>query len=303
MQLLEEILSQVPAAGVLYQRSAWPAPFGMRFEGRCQASFHLVSQGRAWLRVDDEAPLALAAGDLVMLPHGTPHEIADAPSTPARPFDPGAPPATTGPGQPAAATLICGAYLTGAQGADPAHHPVLQKLPPVLHLPAQMIAADGVLAALVAALQAELKALQPSQLVCDRLLDAMLLAIVRSWLHSACPHAARCNWLTALRDPAMAEVLDTIHRHPERSWTVATLARLAGMSRATFARRFRERLGAPPLRYLTRARLDQAARLLRDTDMGLEQIAVQVGYADASSLSRAFQRELGQAPGAYRDAG
>lgn len=87
---------------------------------------------------------------------------------------------------------------------------------------------------------------------------------------------------------------------PARRWTVASLARAAGLSRAPFARRFRQATGKSPLRWLTEHRLDVArARLLR-TDLALAAIANEVGYGSEFAFSKAFKRLLGVAPGTFR---
>jgi AraC-like DNA-binding protein len=101
-------------------------------------------------------------------------------------------------------------------------------------------------------------------------------------------------------DPRIARVLAALRRRLGAAWTVAALARIAGMSRAAFARLFTEMLGVPPLRHLASLRMREAARLLVETDAGLAAIAGQLGYASEFALSRAFKRHLGVAPARYR---
>jgi transcriptional regulator GlxA family with amidase domain len=121
---------------------------------------------------------------------------------------------------------------------------------------------------------------------------------VRSWLSNQDPVDAR--WLNALRDPGLSRTLANIHAHPGTRWTVEKLAELAGMSRAAFARRFTQLVGASPLAYVTSRRLDLAARLLRDSDQQLGEIAAAVGYESEFAMSRAFKRSRNVAPGRYR---
>jgi AraC-like DNA-binding protein len=83
-------------------------------------------------------------------------------------------------------------------------------------------------------------------------------------------------------------------------WTVATLARAAGLSRAAFARQFRRRFGMSPMRYLADLRMREAARLLSETDATLALVAAEVGYESEFAFSRAFKRHSGEAPGVYR---
>jgi transcriptional regulator GlxA family with amidase domain len=87
---------------------------------------------------------------------------------------------------------------------------------------------------------------------------------------------------------------------PDERWTVARLAKVAGLSRAAFARRFAAEVGAPPLRHVAALRMARAADLLARTDASLADIAARTGYANEFALSRAFHRLVGAPPGAYR---
>jgi AraC-like DNA-binding protein len=101
-------------------------------------------------------------------------------------------------------------------------------------------------------------------------------------------------------DSHVERALATMKADPSRRWTVAALARVAGLSRAPFARRFGRAVGTPPLRYLTELRLRQAATRLVTTDARLAEIAVDVGYATEFSFAKAFKRAYGVAPGLFR---
>lgn len=159
------------------------------------------------------------------------------------------------------------------------------------HLPA-----DAVLrqldSPLTDVLAAELIRDEPGQTaVLDRLLDLLTVTVLRQTLDSTPAHPT---------DELVAAVLRTIHEHPERPWTVQSLARHAGLSRAALARRFTQQVGEPPLTHLTRWRLALAADLLAGTDLTLGTIAARVGYANAFALSAAFKRVHGTAPSRYR---
>jgi AraC-like DNA-binding protein len=91
-----------------------------------------------------------------------------------------------------------------------------------------------------------------------------------------------------------------LHADPAQPWTVARLAAATGVSRAAFARRFAERVGTPPMAYLTDWRIALAADLLRETDDTVGSVARKVGYADVFSLSTAFKRRRGTTPTQHR---
>lgn len=101
-------------------------------------------------------------------------------------------------------------------------------------------------------------------------------------------------------DGYVEKALEAMRREPARRWTVAALARIAGLSRAPFARRFRRATGSTPLRWLTTHRLDLARRHVTDGVRSLSEIAGTVGYSSEFALSKAFKRMFGMAPRVYR---
>ena len=94
--------------------------------------------------------------------------------------------------------------------------------------------------------------------------------------------------------------LDAMQTQLSKRWTVVALARLAGMSRPVYARKFAEALGESPLRYLTRHRMRRAVQLLTDTELSLSEVAARVGYVSEFAFNRAFKRHYFVAPGGYR---
>lgn len=130
-----------------------------------------------------------------------------------------------------------------------------------------------------------------------RLTDVLLAEVIRSSLGGDGQRE-----LVALRDPQIGAALRLMHDRPEEGWTVERLASKVSMSRSAFANRFREVTGQPPMRYLTRHRLALAARLLRDGNASVWEVARRTGYQSEAALSRAFKREFGLSPGRYRRA-
>jgi AraC-like DNA-binding protein len=139
------------------------------------------------------------------------------------------------------------------------------------------------------------------QAVFDRLLDLLLLTALREWF--AAPDVEPPAWYRALGDPVVGRALRLMHEEPDRQWTVSALAGEVGVSRATFARRFTDLLGEPPMSYLTGWRLSLAADLLARTDATVEAVARQVGYGSAFALSVAFKRVYGTRPSELRAVG
>jgi AraC-like DNA-binding protein len=270
------------------------APFGRWFPPVRAAGFHVVLQGTCWLLPPEGQPIAMGPGDVVFLPRGSAHGLADAPSTPVS--------ESRGPADvaradgPPTAVMLCGAYLLDRS----APHPLLSDLPEVIRLSTR-VGRHPELRAAVDLLGAEL-ALPPrpgNDAALPTLLDLLLLYILRAWFHERCS-SADSGWVAALHDPAIAAALRAIHAGPRRPWTVEELAGHANLSRAAFARRFTRLVGRAPLTYLTWWRMTTAARLLRTGDAPVSAIAQQVGYTSPYAFTHAFKRQYGTPPAAYR---
>ncbi|WP_257584227.1 AraC family transcriptional regulator [Streptomyces sp. TLI_146] len=182
-----------------------------------------------------------------------------------------------------------------------ASHPLLA-LPPVLLLRADPSARRHDLTETLRMMTAELADPAPgSQTITDRLVDVLFVHILREW--AALRDTSNDDgaaWWTALRDPEVAAAVSLIHEEPGRAWTVDKLAREVGVSRATLSRRFTRLVGEPPLAYLTRWRLEIAARRLRETNDSVTRIANTVGYTSEFAFSRTFTRHRGTPPTHYR---
>jgi transcriptional regulator GlxA family with amidase domain len=108
------------------------------------------------------------------------------------------------------------------------------------------------------------------------------------------------GWLTGARDPIVGKSLGLLHSRIAHPWTIANLADEVGISRSALAERFTRYLSEPPMTYLTRLRLQTAARALEKTSRGVAEVASDVGYESEAAFNRAFKREFGQPPGRYR---
>lgn len=132
--------------------------------------------------------------------------------------------------------------------------------------------------------------------VADRLLDWMMVCALREWFDRE--HGT--GWLAALADEVVGPVLRAMHARPEKAWTLALLAKEAGVARTTLAGRFARLVGVPPLTYLTEWRMAVAADLLADSEATVGAVARRVGYADAFGFSAAFKRVQGVSPSECR---
>ena len=126
----------------------------------------------------------------------------------------------------------------------------------------------------------------------------MMIECLRVYIESL-PEATE-NWLKAMKDPFLTKALAAMHESPSQNWTINKLAETAGMSRSSFAQRFKDTIGMPPLTYLIDYRLRLAARYLRLQQNSISRISELVGYASDSTFSQAFKRVYGVSPKAYR---
>jgi AraC-like DNA-binding protein len=134
--------------------------------------------------------------------------------------------------------------------------------------------------------------------ILSKLSELMFLQAVRQYIDEL--PAESTGWLSGLRDRHISAALRHMHAKPGENWTLEMLAREAGMSRSAFAERFAEIMGVPPMQYLANWRLQRAARLLEQPSISIAQAAAAVGYESEAAFNRAFKKQVGLPPGAWR---
>ncbi len=132
----------------------------------------------------------------------------------------------------------------------------------------------------------------------SKMAEALFIETLRRHMEPLPPE--QTGWLAGARDPVVGGALALIHRDPARAWSLDGLAHASGAARSVLAERFARFLGEPPMTYLARWRLQLAARLLQTTRKPVLEVAFDAGYTSESAFNRAFKREFGLPPGAYR---
>lgn len=303
MDALTEVLKSVQLHSTVHCRSELSAPWGIHIDSTNQASFHVILRGSCWLEVADrKEPVSLVGGDFVVLPRGTAHCLRDALDSPLvkleqlladRPCKGQLRMQYGGGGTPT--TILCG-------NARFEHHemnPLLPALPSLILIQGENGKAIEWLDSTLQAIACETASNRPgAEMMIIYLSNILFIQAIRAYLASLQQEDG--GWLNALLDPQLSTALTLIHQSPEQNWTVDSLAQQVNLSRSTFAARFKERVGEAPLQYLTQWRMYRAAQQLRATDLTLGAIAERVGYESEAAFSKAFKRQVGQAPGEYR---
>ncbi len=263
--------------------------------------FHIVADGACWLKVEGREA-ALRAGDVVLFPFGTGHQLGsgqngplvrptqDLPPKPWREV----PVLRYGDGSDGV-RLLCGYLHCEAM----AFAPFSRSLPTMVHVETRGSAGAGWLDATIRQIVQEVDRPRAGGVsMLPRLTEIIFIEVLRHQILTVAPKAV--GWLAALADPSIARCLSVIHEDPSRDWSVDVLAEAAQMSRSVFAERFRTVLDASPMEYVRTWRLYLASVALATTKQTIATIAHEAGYESEASFNQAFARTYGAPPATWR---
>lgn len=271
-------------------------------------SFHTMLSGECWAEIigSPADSIHLDPGDIVIFPMGDPNVMTSAPGTPAPPPD------LSIYGRPANGRLPVPFFLNqGQDGGEVCHfvcgylgcdarpfNPLLEALPRLFR--ARVSATSkGWLSDLVrVAVEESEHGSAGGETMLAKIAELMFVEVVRKYMASL-PEDAR-GWFSGLRDHHVGAALRLIHSRPGEAWTLGSLAREVGLSRSALAERFSSYIEVSPMQYLSRWRLQLAARLLDDKAVTISEAAASVGYESEAAFNRAFKKHVGVPPGAWR---
>jgi AraC-like DNA-binding protein len=270
-------------------------------------SYHVVTRGSCWGSLTGGRPVPLEAGDVLVLPHGDPYFIATAPrprTTPDVNHDLGFFREMAAGRLPFSIRYGTGRdrlhLVCGFLGCDlRPFNPLLATLPRLLRLPGAYGSPRDPLTRLIDFTLEEAR--EPrvgGDSVRVRLSELLFLEVVRR--HLTTLSGTEPGWLAGLRDPVVGRALALLHERPAHAWSLPSLAKDVAASRSALAERFTDLVGVPPMQYLTRWRIQVAARLLADGDAKVSTVAREVGYDSEAAFSRAFKKIAGVPPAAWR---
>jgi len=298
--VLSDVLDSVNLQGTLYFRTDFSPPFANSIPAYKQAArFHLVVQGQCHVTIPSGETALLRPGDLILVPNGNAHVLADAANRIPASLETvmatagysGAGTFVVGTGDPTASTqLVCG-HFTFAEGIE---HPLLRSLPTIIHLTAGDRANRPLLDDILRLITRRMFNETPGQAASVSRLSEVLY--IEALLACADYDPELKLMLSAVTDRQIGRALSLIHHQIGRDWTVGTLASEAGMSRSRFAERFRELVGTSPIEYISNWRLQRAQLLLSEPRASVKEIAYKIGYKSPAAFSRAFSRKFGRPP-------
>ncbi|MFI0466097.1 cupin domain-containing protein [Saccharopolyspora sp. 5N102] len=299
MDPIDDLLTTMKMENSGYGKVRAHAPWGISFPAGHLARLVLVSSGSSWLTSDALGePQHLTANDCVLVRAGVEFALQDEPGRDVVDCDEVFARATVATarigGDGELTEIVSSRFTFDAVAAEP----LFTLLPPLFRL--SLDDNSGRLLRTTFDLIARENETSGigTGFVTNRLSDVLFVQALRT----CCEAVGRdsVGWLAALRDPQLAAAMQALHEDLAHPWTVDALARKAGMSRSAFAALFKEKAGDTPLGYLASWRMYRAKTLLRETQLSVQEIAVEVGYDTGTALSRAFLRREGLAPGAWR---
>jgi len=313
MDALSQTLSVVRLVGAIFLHGRFTAPWCYQSPHADAAApyleptaervviFHLVTEGECWVELGNLPPMRLVAGDAVLFPQGDAHKMGS---------QPGLPPASGARlnevlarrprllsygGGGATTKLVCGYLACDARLA----RMLLTGLAPVVKVGVRGSNSGIWLEASLRYALAEARSPRPGgHGVLAKLAEVLFIEVLR--IHMTEQTDGRTGWLAGVNDRVVGAALRALHAEPARAWTLEDLARVANSSRSVLAERFQHLVGQAPMQYLAQWRMLLATNLLTQSNAPLARIAEDVGYQTDTAFSRAFRREYGLPPAAWR---
>jgi AraC-like DNA-binding protein len=296
--VIGDVLETLRFRGSIFFRSDLAAPWGMSLDETDIPRFHISMSGGCYVGSDNDIPINVQHMEIVMIPSGRPHWIADQPGRKLLPSQLAGEACELG--NPLfqrgeiTQSLMCG--LVNFDKAS--SHPILDSLPQVLHFP--KLTTEDPIWMTVMLIESEMqRTLGKGGTIVDRLTEVLFLQLLNRYAYK---NQEMTGFLAAFRDRRIHKALTLIHQEPEFNWTIATLGERVGMSRATLVRHFQSSIGLAPMAYILNWRMMKAYNLIKYSNSNLEQVAEHVGFASARTLSKAFQRQYACTPSELRNA-
>jgi AraC-like DNA-binding protein len=290
MDILSEILESAGWKSDLLARDRLYESWGYRFPCDRSGGFHVITQGSCYAKFLGKE-LFLQKGDLLFITRGIPHDLLSEPNAKImeiqrflegqKQIEKKGKPVTT---------FVSVRYEVPSRP----QHPFFLELPPYILIPSSDIESHHSLQVVISMISKELEQELCSDLILQKLSDIMLYYMIRYWMEKN--PSTQPGWLMALNDSLVIRALEALHKNLSYDWTIESLGKSLGVSRANLANRFKELLQIPPMEYLAKVRMEKARNLFQKGDTTLEEVSLAVGYSSAFAFSKAYKRIFGSSP-------
>ena len=295
---LSTVLGAIRLRSVVYSKFPLAAPWGLDVIQDQNSQFWRLVSGNCTIGSPDGRVIELAEGDLVFVPHGSAHWIADKATSLRMPSPEFVKarregiPVFNSDGD--VTILIAGHFEFDYQPL----HPFLKDLPAIIHIRQYVTENELLLKQVTQLMLKELNYERPgSSVMLKCLSEIMFINLIRAYLEQAMPDN---GFLSALNNPRISKALKLMQDSPQSDWTLESLASAIGMSRSVFFNQFKKLVHETPLSYLTNWRMRQAQKLLTMDNSNISEIASNVGYQSEAAFNRIFKLKTGQTPAVYR---
>lgn len=294
--VLGDVLETLRFRGSIFFRSELAAPWGMSLELTGIPRFHIALSGNFFVGGDDHDAVQVGEMDIVMLPTGNSHWIADQPGRELVPSQLAGEACELGNPlfQQGEITnrLMCGIVHYDQESP----HPLLDSLPDILRFP--KLESSQPIWSTVTLIDAEMRRGEAQGgTIVDRLTEVLFLQLLNYYAEQS---GNAPGFLVALRDRRLQRALTLIHKEPAFNWSLSSLGDQVGMSRATLVRHFKDAIGVAPMTYIANWRIMKAYNLIKYSSTPLEQIAESVGFGSARTMNKSFQRHYDCTPNELR---
>ena len=293
MDPLSDVLELIGFKSSIYFQKNFCGHWKMSIANTGFAQFHFIVRGNAF--VESESRTAqLTAGDLILFPKGATHAICDHPDTPAirgqdviAAMEKGVEPFIDGP---PTTRMVCGHFEY-----DLTHlHPFMRDLPACILIRGSDLEIESLMSALLPLIVSETRSLPlGGRIVAKHLSQALFASILRVHFEQ---DETKIGFYAGLRNDRIIRAIAAIHEVDGWKHSLSDLAAIAGMSRSSFANKFKQHVGQTAGEYASTWRLLKARQSLQDRGKTIDQVAHEHGYASASAFSRAFRDTLGMSP-------
>ena len=311
MDALSELLRVIRLTGSAFSDAELSAPWAVRTPPPSDIAarlapgagkiipYHLVTEGPCHVEMPGLAPIHMKAGEVILFPHGDVHVLSSTPGLSPMQITTEFVTKLTRPdsianvrygGQGEKTRLICGFFACDATLSG---H-LMARFPKAMH---SRFDADSAATLLPKSVRPANGPRPGAGAVLGKLSELLFVDAIRAYIETS---PGLEGWLAGLKDRCVGQGLALIYGQPERSWTVDSLAKAVGVSRSALADHFVRCTGMAPMQYLSQWRLQLAADALAQSDKTPKAIAENAGFGSTAAFNRAFKREFGVPPVAWR---